>query len=394
MQPIEPAETTAGDPDDVFDMVTERLARPEGAWEEAIFTKSGVLLAAWALDGGTGESPAYYELRWGEKTYRMADLIPRPDVGRIFSCDPPLCGLRYKQLFNFDDIPDNAAAELPKLVAVWAGGMELSLKPPNRLKSNQFQFLSFTAHPEFVEFFQNPAFRVANPAIIAWASRRMMELAPDNAMSFMSAFCVMIYRHLENGYFSTGEILEFAKKWERLYGAMFQPVRGERYRWVISVKLALGYFFLTQKNELEARRNFVDISGMEEQIPSWPQASTNILIGVFMAAWLDNRAGDNEAALGRLARSYDILKAGVNYLPVWSKHHFSELENSLRIARECFAFQKILEGETRDHILPANSKLSFRMISVVLSDLINRGRFEDGPFPARGDFPPSAALRP
>jgi hypothetical protein len=375
-------------------MVTERPARREGAWEEAIFTKSGVLLAAWALDGCTGEAPAYYELRWGEKTYRLTDLLPRPDVGRIFSCDPPLCGLRYNLLFNLDDIPDNAAEMLPKLVAVWASGAELPLKPPNRPKSNQFQFLSFTAHPEFVEFFQNPAFRVANPSIIAWASRRMMELAPENALSFMSSFCVMIYRHLENGYFSTGEIEEFAKKWERLYGALFQPVRGECYRWVISVKLALGYFFLTQKNEPEARRNFVDIAGMEEQIPSWPQASTNILIGVFMAAWLDHRAGDNAAALARLARSYGILKAGVNYLPVWSKHHFSELENSLRIARECFAFQKILEGETRDHILPANSKLSFRMISVVLSDLINHGRFEDGPFPVRGDFPPSAALRP
>jgi hypothetical protein len=369
-------------------------SRRSGSWEEAVFTRDGVTIGAWAFDANSRTGPVAFEFRWGEKKERFETLTPRPDVGRSHACaEAPVCGLRTNMALAFNDIPLDANRRLPELVAIWDDGGETVLKPTDHPSGFQFRFLAFEARAEFDEHFQNPAFRIANLAVIAWAARRAIQIFPDDIVCFMSAYCIMIYRHIESGYVSAEEILRLVPRWEALERSLTQPVRGERYRWVISVKLGLGYFFLIRKNFELAERNFSDIADMEEQMASWPQASTNILIGVFMAAWLDYRKANEVAAVERLARAYGILRTGVTHLPIWSKHHFSELENSLRIARECFAFQKFLEGETRDHILPLSSKLSFRMISVVLGGMIDRGQIEDGPFPGRGQYPPAPTLR-
>ncbi len=365
-----------------------------GSWEEAVFSKDGVVLAAWAIDAESLASPVAYEFRWDSKRVRFDALIERPDVGRLHGCDAPLCGLRTEMPLEFADIPADANTRLPTLVAIWPDGAELALKPTQQPSRFQFRFFGFEARADFDRYFQNPAFRISNLAAIAWASRRAIAVFPDDIVCFMSAYCIMIYRHIESDYFTAEEIRELLPKWREVEAAVARPIRGERYRWVISVKLALGYFFMIAKDFVTAGKNFNDIADMEEEMPSWPQASTNILIGVFMAAWLEYRAKNEAKAIARLERAYPILRTGVTHLPIWSKHHFAELENSLRIARECFAFQKYLEGETRDHILPMNSKLSFKMISVVLTGMIARGQIEDGPFPARGEYPPAPTLRP
>jgi len=359
--------------------------RYEGFWEQATFTTKGVMLAAWALETNTQAAPVAFEFRWGAGVARVTEMAVRDDVERALGRSVPACGLSVEIPFSLQDIPDDAHIGMPTVVAIWADGSETEVKPSDRKGAIQFRYLAFDTRQDFIQHFQNPAFRVKNGAVVAWAAQRALTLFENDIDLFMSAFCVMIYRHLENGFFSASEILKLSETWERLEATIPSPIKGERLRWVISVKLALGYFFMVRRDQAKAAGNFTAITLLDEHLASWPQASTNILIGVFMAAWFDYRAGDTATAIVRLGKAYTVFKNGVTYLPVWSKHHFSELDNSLRIAGECFGFQKLLEGEKREHILPLTTKLTFIKISIVLRDLIARGQIEDGPFPERGE---------
>ena len=358
--------------------------RYEGFWEQATFTAKGVTLAAWALETEGNSAPVAYEFRWGNGVARVTELIERPDVARARKTELAPCGLAVEIPFALQDIPQDAHTQLPSLVAIWPDATETVLRPSDRPDAIQFRYMGFETREEFTKYFQNPAFRIRNTAVVAWAAKRALTMFGNDIDLFMGALCVMIYRHLENGFFSATEIMSLSETWARLEATIPRPLRGERLRWVISVKLALGYFFMVRKNFAVASKNFIDITLLDENLASWPQASTNILIGVFMAAWFEYRAGDTATAIVRLGKAYNVFKNGVTYLPVWSKHHFSELDNSLRIAGECFGFQKLLEGETREHILPLTTRLTFVKISTVLRDMIARGQIEDGPFPQRG----------
>ena len=358
-----------------------------GTWEQAVFTPKGVTIAAWALRAQTRAAPRAFEFRWGGKITRVTALASRPDVERGIGAPIPPCGALVEIPFTLDDIPDTAHETLPAFVAIWDDGTEWPIRMSTEAAAIQFRFLGFRTRPEFTQHFQNPAFRIRNTAVIAWASRRALGLFGDDADFFMSALCVLVYRHLESGFFTAQDIVALSEDWKRREATLPKPYKGERLRWVISVKLALAYFYMVQGDTLIASDNFRDISQLDEHLATWPQASTNLLIGVFMAAWFEYREGDLSSAIARLGKAYTIFKNGVTFLPIWSKHHFSELENSLRIAGECFGLQKLLEGETREHILPASSKPTFIKISLVLRDLIARGQIEDGPFPERGQPP-------
>ncbi len=352
-----------------------------GYWEQAVFTLDGVMVGGWAYDRDTRASPTHFLFEFGGRREQIPCTTMRPDVNRTLNNDCKMCGFKTEVKLRPSDFPVGGALKQPSISAVWASGKTHLLRPATLPASNQFLMMNFTTKDEFTKYFQNPAFRIANKTVINWASHKFLGAITDDVNAFMSAYCVAIYRHLEGRLTAPESLVNVHKRWDAIKATLPSAPTGEQMRWVISTKLARGYLFLVQGDLAAAQAEFRDIVPNKDRIHTWPQASTNILIAVFMSAWLDFRNNQAEAAIATLSDHYDIFIKGVTHLRPWSRHHYSELENSLRLSAECFVMLSLLKGETRPHIIPPKTKLSLANISAVLADLLSSKLLLDGPFP-------------
>ncbi len=352
-----------------------------GYWEQAVFTRDGVTVGGWAYDKDAQTPPTHVVFEFAGRIEQVPCLLVRPDVDRALQADCRTCGFKAEVKLRPSDFPVGEALKQPSITAVWADKRTLLLRPAALAASNQFLMLNFSTKEEFTKYFQNPAFRIANKNAINWASYRFIDGITDDVNAFMSAYCVAIYRHLEGRLSSTDSIDKLHARWDLIKAKLPFSTIGEQMRWVISTKLARGYLFLVEGKTAAAHAEFHDIVSNKDRIHTWPQASTNILIGVFMSAWLDFGKGRTDAAIGTLNDHYDIFIKGVSHLRPWSRHHYSELENALRLSGECFVLLSLLKGEKRPHIVPPKNRLSLGNISAVLSDLLASNLLVDGPFP-------------
>jgi hypothetical protein len=126
---------------------------------------------------------------------------------------------------------------------------------------------------------------------------------------------------------------------------------------------------------------FTAIPSYADRIKTWPQAVTNIGIGMFIGAWLEWRGGNIEAAKAALASSDTMFQTGVSVLKIWNWHMYEELRGALGTSQLCFSLLKRLENEPRAHVMPPTVVLKLTQISHVMRKLIERGLVANEPLP-------------
>lgn len=357
---------------------TETRKDLSGFLEGGIFANEGIKLTGWASRKTDGVAPVRFVVRWGAGQYETSPTAPRPDVGRNFGVEVEPCGFNLTVPWRSDIDQDWT---IPSITAIWADGHEHRLEMLNGLKDGPLGCLGFSGFEEFQRFFQNPSFRIQQPVLQAYGAARALRLAGDDADFWMAGAVVALYRSFEDGVFPRRDAAAVIARWNGMKPALIAGATGKTLRWATSMHLAAGYAHLAWGEMEQAREQFAALPLYADRVKTWPQATTNLGIGIFIAAWLEWRRGDIEAAKACLVPATQMFQAGTGVLNIWNWHMFEELRSALRLCQMCFSFLKILEGEKRPHVIPPQVTLKLPEVSIVLRRLIERGLLQDETLP-------------
>ncbi len=373
-------------------------SRFAGYWEQAVFTAGGLRLAGWAARTETGEAPDCFLFTCGVHAQRFHPHVLREDVAGLLGCPPATCGFELVLPLTLD-IRDDWSR--PRLIALWRDGLAHTLPALPSERGQQFGLLEATDFESFQRHVQNPATRIGNPLVQAYAARRALRLAGDDGMFWMAAAVVALYRQIEGDLFPREEAALLISEWHDRRAALPEAPEGELMRWVGSMHLAAGYALLSWGELEAAKAEFLAILPSRARLASWPQMVGNLGIAMFMAGWIAWRQGDAAEARRILGPCDRLLREGTEALRIWSWHHFEELRNALEVAQQCFVLLKRIElsagplpvppeaeaalrlagTDWVGSILPRDATLSLVWVSGVLRRMVEAGRIEDGPFP-------------
>lgn len=350
-----------------------------GFWEQAVLKPDALVIGAWAMDPADGAAPARFVVEWGRQNFAVEPNLVRIDVTGPRSLPPDMVGVRATIPLRFDphDSLDGA-----RIVAHWRDGRALELTALRSLiEDGLLKYLRFETPQQFHDFFQNPAFRSASPALQAYGAARAMRLAGENTNMWLSGAVVGIYRHLDQGFFRRDAAEEAIALWKQMQVKERRSATGLTLRWATSMHLAAGYAHLAWGQIAEARDEFLAMSDYTERMNTWPQCLTNLGIGRFIAAFLTIRLGEAERARDMLVGVENMFPVGVGPLKIWNFHMFEELRGALKVWQYNFVLQKHLAGEKAAHILPPTFSFRLANVSAVLQGLVDQGLVPDWKIP-------------
>jgi hypothetical protein len=352
-----------------------------GFWESISFNKSGMSLTGWAVRKPSGEAPVSFSIPWGDGEENVAPNLIRADVTKMLGRGDDRCGISITAPLPSDITADWTALADRSITATWADGSTYKLPRIRQFPSIELECLKFTTFEEFQKYFQNPAFRIKNPVLQANGAARAIRLAGDNRSFWLAAAIVALYRCFEDDVFPRDAAEALIQKWRVMAPELDFFATGELLRWATSMHLAAGYAHLAWGEYDKARLEFTAIPSYADRIKTWPQAVTNIGIGMFIGAWLEWRGGNIEAAKAALASSDTMFQTGVSVLKIWNWHMYEELRGALGTSQLCFSLLKRLENEPRAHVMPPTVVLKLTQISHVMRKLIERGLVANEPLP-------------
>jgi hypothetical protein len=341
-----------------------------GFWETVTFQNDGLKVEGWAVRKKDGTAPDSFTFRWGNSRFDSPPNITRVDVPPTVGFGTELCGVRGSIPFPSDVMSDWTNVSLH---ANWSDGATRELPKSRSLSLAALGRFNFNTFEDFQSQYQNPAFRIKSPLLQAYGAARALRMAGDNLAYWLAAATVAIYRCIEDDIFPVAEAEALIKTWREHAPHLDASATGLMMRWATSMHLAAGYAHLAWGQYEEARKEFTVISRYADRITTWPQAVTNIGIGMFIGAWLEWRQGNIEAAKAVLAPTLTMFQEGVGVLKIWNWHMYEELRGATNISQMCFTFLKRLETDPEEHIVPSSVVLKLANTSAVLNRLINRG---------------------
>jgi len=345
-----------------------------GFWETVTFQNDGLKVEGWAVRKKDGTAPDSFTFRWGTSRFDSPPNITRVDVPPTVGFGTELCGVS-----GFIPLPSDVMSDWAdvSLHANWADGATRKLPTSRSLSTAELARFNFTTFEDFQSQYQNPAFRIKSPLMQAYGAARALRVAGDNLAFSLAGAILAIYRCIEDDVFPRAEAELLIKKWNDQAPPLDENATGLMMRWATSMHLAAGYAHLAWGQYEEARVEFTAISRYAGRIKTWPQAVTNIAIGIFIGAWLEWRNGNIDAAKAVLAPAPSLLQEGVGVLKIWNWHMYEELRGAVNISQMCFSFLKRLETHPEEHIVPSSITLRVSNASAVLNRLIKRGIIAD-----------------
>jgi hypothetical protein len=196
---------------------------------------------------------------------------------------------------------------------------------------------------DFYRRIQTPSTRIDDPEILLYASVYAFDRFPADYPLHAGALCVLGYRLLDAKGGDAGLQALFAAQKDRLLAMAPELPEGLFLRWHTSIRLIAGYLAYQQGRTAEAITHFEAIARFAGDLPQWPTAMTNVLLGGFIAGYLHWEQGDTARAIACWSQAPEVVRLGAGQAPLQNFYAYGEIANAIRVAQESYVARRVAE---------------------------------------------------
>ena len=368
------ANSSGSDPDLRFEMIDLTLFREDpglhiGAVDETGTTKSGGRFAGWALDRAASRPARSFIVASDHGAIQVMPNVNRSDIARRFGPESALCGV-------MGEIPLQLIGGLfaPKLRYFACNDRRIITELPVLKENDQLGKLQILTGHDFFRMVQTPSTRISDANVLVHLALHVLSRNRDNYVLGAAAACVLGYRLLDGNGEAQRQKDVILGEIDRLLGERPQLDRGLFLRWHTSLRLIAGYLAYQAGADAQAFDQFKDIGSFAIELKRWPQALTNILIGVVIAGYLLYERGDLPAAVERWQTVEDLLRYGASVAEFQNSYAYGELGNAVRVAQfaHIAALCALQGGVLNDASLaPLGTRLDIREVPGPMGKLVS-----------------------
>ena len=339
-----------------------------GAIDETATSFTGGWLTGWALEKATSRPAVGLIIMSSEGAIVLAPNFKRSDLLRGFGPDAISCGFR-------DDIPLRIIPPLfaPEMRYYAFNGDSIITPLPVTKTNDKLSLMQIATEADFYRLVQTPSTRISDTTTIMHIAFHALVRSTDNYVLGAAAACVLGYRLLEGEALAQPRREVIMTAIRRLLDEKPETIpRGLFLRWHTSLRLIAGYLAYQADEDAEALTHFGDIVNYFLDLRRWPQALTNILIGIAITGYLLYERGAVAKAIDTWTRAEDVLRYGASVAEFQNFYAYGELSNAVQVAQFshtaalCARHGGVLNDPS---VAPINTAIDIRMIVGPISRL-------------------------
>ena len=347
-----------------------------GSVDSAHLTLKGVTLIGWVAskpsDGQTA-SPLPEILVVSDRRVIHAALPdkPSPAIARTLGDQTTTAG--FSMALDIALIPPPLNTD----VTVYAFDGEAATVLPTTRDGDRLSGLSIVTGHDFIRLIQSPSTRLPDPQTLAYAAYHCVRRLPPDFAIRAAALCVVGYRLLNHDVEDPALRQFFASESQELLAETPKVARGLFLRWHTSVRLIAGYLDFQAGRETEAAEHFAVIPNFATDLTEWPQALTNVLLGLFITGYLRYRAGQKETAIQEWSRGEAIFRFGSSIAEFQNFYAYGEVANALRVVQECYVAIQVVRGRgpiTSASLAPPGMDIDLRRLPSPFAKLMDEAK--------------------
>jgi hypothetical protein len=316
-----------------------------GSVESAFLTRTGASLTGWAVsrpaDGSPVAPPRAFLLASGGKVIAAVEANRRrPDIAAEYGEAAAQSGFALS--ISIDMIPPPLQPNF--IVYAFDGNSTASVLSIAK-DHDKLSALNIATGSDFVRLIQSPSTRLPDPKTLAYAALHCMHRLPVDFPTRAAALCVIGYRLLNHEIDDPELQIIFEEESCTLLAEKPKIARGLFLRWHTSVRLIAGYLAFQAGRDREALEHFAAVSSFVADLTYWPQALTNLLLGLFITGYLRYRDGQVDVAIAEWSRGEGLFRFGSSIAEFQNFYAYGEVGNALRVVQECYiAIQVVRSG--------------------------------------------------
>ncbi len=360
-------------------LITVQTDRFVGSIESAQLTLTGASLTGWAFNPRVSRPPQEFLVVSGDTVIHAASPNrARSDLTRTYGEAAAQAGISLT--LDIDVIPPPLR---PNFTVYAFDGEATATALPFAKEHDQLSSLHIATINDFIRLIQSPSTRLRDPQTLAYAALHCMRRLPRDFAIKAAALCVIGYRLLNHEINDTALSAIFTSESHALLAERPNIPRGLFLRWHTSVRLIAGYLAFQAGHEAEALEHFAVVPTFVTDLTEWPQALTNILLGLFITGYLRYRAGQVDAATKDWSRAEAIFRFGTSISEFQNFYAYGEVGNALRVVQECYVATQVVRGGgpiTNPSLAPTGMDIDLRRLPSPFAKLMDqaKGRIRAG----------------
>jgi hypothetical protein len=347
-----------------------------GSIDSAQLTRMGASLTGWALttpgEGRPSGPPQEFLVVSGDRViHATSPNRARPDLARTHGEGAAQAGVSLT--LDIDMIPP----PLRPHFTVYAFDGEAATALPFAREHDRLSGLNIATGHDFIRLIQSPSTRLPDPQTLAYAALHCMRRLPPDFAIKAAALCVIGYRLLNHEIDDPALPALFASESQALLAERPKIPRGLFLRWHTSVRLIAGYLAFQAGREAEALEHFAVVPTFVTDLTEWPQSLTNLLLGLFITAYLRYRAGQIDAAIKDWSRAEAIFRFGASISEFQNFYAYGEVGNALRVVQECYVAIQVVRGGgpiTNPSLAPPGMDIDLRRLPSPFAKLVDEAK--------------------
>ncbi|WP_419727965.1 hypothetical protein [Lichenicola sp.] len=341
-----------------------------GSVDETSTTLFGGRFAGWALDRTASRPARSFIVASDHGAIQVAPNVNRSDIARRFGPESALCGV-------VGEIPRKLIGGLfaPRLRYFACNDRRIMTELPVLKDNDQLGKLQILTGHDFFRMVQTPSTRIGDTNVLVHLALHVLSRNQDNYVLGAAAICVLGYRLLDGNSEAERQRAVILDEMKRLLSENPRIDRGLFIRWHTSLRLIAGYLAYQAGADVDAFNQFKDIGSFAIELKRWPQALTNILIGVVITGYLLYERGDTSAAVERWQAAEDLLRYGASVAEFQNSYAYGELGNAVRVAQfaHIAALCAVQGGLLNDASLaPLGTRLDIREVPGPMGNLVSK----------------------
>ena len=344
-----------------------------GSVDSAYLTLTGISLTGWAVSNpAEGRAalppPEILVVSDNRVIYAARPDQPRPDVARKHGDQATIVG--FSITLDIAVIP----RPLKTNVILYAFDGEAATLLPTSREGNRLSSLDIATGHDFIRLIQSPSTRLPDPQTLAYAAYHCVRRLPPDFAIRAAALCVVGYRLLNHDLDDPALRQFFESESQELLAETPKIPRGLFLRWHTSVRLIAGYLAFQAGREAEAGEHFAVIPNFVTDLTEWPQALTNVLLGLFITGYLRYRAGQKDKAIQEWSRGEAIFRFGSSISEFQNFYAYGEVGNALRVVQECYVAMQVVRGHgpiTDPSLAPPGMDIDLRRLPSPFAKLMD-----------------------
>ncbi len=261
--------------------------------------------------------------------------------------------------------------------ALYAYDGEAAMLLPVTSDRDRLSGLEVLSGQDFIRLIQSPSTRLADPHTLAYAAYHCVRRLPPDFALRAAALCVIGYRLLNHEVDDPALRRFFESESRQLLAETPKIPRGLFLRWHTSVRLIAGYLAFQAGRETAATEHFAVIPSFAADLTEWPQALTNVLLGLFITGYLRYRDGQRDAAIEEWSRGEGIFRFGSSIAEFQNFYAYGEVGNALRVVQECYIAMQVVRGYgpiSNPSLAPPGTDIDLRRLPSPFAKLIDAAK--------------------